>query len=237
MPNRSKPDLAIVRAGGAGDREAVLARLGLIPAWAKDPAIGSRMINARAETVSEKPAFRHAFRLRRCIVPVSGFYRWQRRGGQKQLYLIRRKDGAPMGFAGLWELWTDPATGGEVTSCAIITCEPNPLIAELHNRMPVILDQADYDAWLDPTRGGQELLRPCPEEWLEAVPVNSSHSDDATLLQREGQGLDPEQAALMDQGRGRPAPTGVQTRIGNVQHDRRMAVTKHLTPQLAVLRV
>jgi putative SOS response-associated peptidase YedK len=188
MSNRSNPDLAIIRAGRAGAREAVLAHLGLIPAWAKDPAIGTRMINARAETVSEKPAFRDAFRLRRCIVPASGFYRRRSRGSPKQLYLIQRKDGAPMGFAGLWELWTDPKTGAEITSCAIITCAPNPLIAELHDRMPVILDPADYDAWLDPTCGGQELLQPCPEEWLEAVPVSSMGQGGATLLQPKGEG-------------------------------------------------
>ena len=94
-----------------------------------------------------------------------------------------------MGFAGLWEVWTDPETGEEVTSCTIITCEPNPLLAELHNRMPVILDPADYEAWLDPTRGGRELLRQCPEEWLEAVPVKRQHDDGAAILQPEGQGL------------------------------------------------
>jgi putative SOS response-associated peptidase YedK len=188
MSNRPNPDLTIIRAGGAGEREAVVAHLGLIPAWAKDPAIGSRMINARAETVSEKPAFHDAFRLRRCIVPASGFYRRRSRGSPKQLYLIRRRDGAAMGFAGLWELWTDPKIGEEITSCAIITCAPNPLIATLHNRMPVILDPADYDAWLDPARGGQELLRPCPEEWLEAVPVNSPGRGGATFLQPQRQG-------------------------------------------------
>ena len=93
-----------------------------------------------------------------------------------------------MGFAGLWELWTDSTTGEEITSCAIITCEPNTVVAELHNRMPVILDPADYDSWLDPTCSGQELLRPCPEEWLEAVLVNSMANDGATFLQPEGQG-------------------------------------------------
>ena len=197
--NRPGHLLAIIRAGGRGSREAVPARLGLIPAWAKDPVIGSRMINARAETVTVKPAFRDAFRLRRCVVPVSGFYRWHRRGGgSRQLYLIHRRDGAPMGFAGLWEVWTDPETGEEVTSCTIITCAPTPLIAKLHNRMPVILDPPDYDVWLDPTRCDQELLRPCPEEWLEAVPVsmNSPSLDDATIIQPEGQGP-PTQGKLL----------------------------------------
>ena len=108
-----------------------------------------------------------------------------------------------MGFAGLWEVWTDPETGEEVTSCTIITCAPNPLIAKLHNRMPVILDPADYEAWLDPTRGGQELLRPCPEEWLEAVPVRASSRDDgATIIQPEGQGLATQGTLLEPRSRG-----------------------------------
>lgn len=185
--------LDIVREVG-GIRELVIARWGLIPAWAKDAAIGSRLINARAESVAEKPAFRAAFRARRCIIPASGFYEWRRRGsGPKQPFLIRRKDKQPMGLAGLWESWTDPKTGEVVTSCTIITTEPNALMAELHDRMPVILDPADYGAWLDPGRGGPELLRPCPEAWLEAVPVstrvNSPRNDDETIIQPEGEPL------------------------------------------------
>ena len=152
------------------------------------------MINARAEGVAEKPAFRAAFKARRCIVPATGFYEWQRRAaGGKQPFLIRRRDGAPLGLAGLWEAWTDRETGEEVTTCTIVTCEPNALMAKLHNRMPVILDPADYDAWLDPAQGGTELLRPCPEEWLEVVPVstrvNSPRNDDATIIQPEGEAL------------------------------------------------
>ena len=194
--------LTIIRQGEIeGGRELVTAKWGLIPAWAKDPSIGNRMINARAETVAEKPAFRDAFRARRCIVPASGFYEWQRRGnGPKQPYLIRRRDGAPVGFAGLWEAWTDRGTGEEITTCTIVTCEPNPLMAKLHNRMPVILDPADYDAWLDPARGGTELLRPCPEEWLEAVPVstrvNSPGNDDETIIQPSDEAL-PAQRTLI----------------------------------------
>jgi putative SOS response-associated peptidase YedK len=194
--NHPGRDLTIIRqSAGDGGRELVAARWGLIPAWAKDPAIGNRMINARAESVAEKPAFRAAFRARRCVVPASGFYEWRRRGkGPKQPYLIRRPGGAPLGFAGLWEAWTDRETGEEVTTCTILTCPANMLMAELHDRMPVILDPADYDAWLDPGRsGGPELLRPCPEEWLEAVPVstrvNSPANDDETIIQPEGEAL------------------------------------------------
>jgi putative SOS response-associated peptidase YedK len=149
------------------------------------------MINARAETVAEKPAFR----ARRCVVPASGFYEWRRRGkGPKQPYLIRRRDGQPMGFAGLWETWTDPATGEIVTTCTIVTCAPNELMAELHDRMPVVLDPADYGAWLDPADPrGADLLRPCPAEWLEAVPVstrvNSPANDYESVIQPEGEAL------------------------------------------------
>jgi putative SOS response-associated peptidase YedK len=160
------------------------------------------MINARAEGVSEKPAFRAAFRSRRCVVPASGFYEWRRRGrGPKQPYLIRRKDGAPLGFAGLWETWHDRTSGEEITTCTIVTCAPNELLAELHDRMPVILDPGDYDRWLAPEApGAEELLRPCPAEWLEAVPVstrvNSPANDDASILQPEGEALEVQGALL-----------------------------------------
>lgn len=189
-------ELTIIRrADGSAERELVPAKWGLIPAWAKEASIGNRMINARAEGIESKPSFRAAFRARRCIVPASGFYEWQKRGtGPKTPHLIRRRDGEPMGFAGLWETWQDRETGEEITSCTIVTCAPNELMAELHNRMPVILDPADYDAWLDPRDPrGSELLRPCPAEWLEAVPVstrvNSPRNDDETIIQPEGEPL------------------------------------------------
>src|SRR4051812_29045234 len=135
-------ELRIVRQAGDGAvRELAAVRWGLILAWAKEPSIGNKMINARAESIAEKPAFRAAFRSRRCIVPASGFYEWQRRGrSPARPYLIRRKDGKPIGFAGLWEGWRDPASGETVESCTVITCEPNELVAGLHDRMPVILD-------------------------------------------------------------------------------------------------
>jgi putative SOS response-associated peptidase YedK len=128
-------------------------------------------------------------------VPASGFYEWRRQGkGTKQPFLIRRKDGQPMGFAGLWETWTDRTTGEVVTTCVIVTCSPNELLAELHDRMPVVLDPKDYDAWLDSGDvRGAALLRPCPAEWLEAVPVstrvNSPAYGDEALVEPEGEEL------------------------------------------------
>jgi putative SOS response-associated peptidase YedK len=200
--NQPGRELKIVRQGEGGERELVTVRWGLIPAWAKDPAIGNRMINARAEGVADKPAFRSAFRTRRCIVPASGFFEWMRQGrGPKQPYLIRHRDGELIGFAGLWESWEDRATGEVVETCTIITCEPNALMAELHDRMPVILDPAHYDRWLDPSvPGAEELLRPCPAEWLEAVPVstrvNSPANDDESIIQPEGEPLGAQPALL-----------------------------------------
>src|SRR5262249_54941608 len=128
--NQPGRDLTIIRRAGEGTgRELVTVRWGLIPWWAKDPGIGYKMINARAEGITEKPALRDAFKARRCIIPADGFYEWRRRGGgPKQPYLIRRRDGQPMGFAGLWETWVDRATGEEITTCTIITCAPNELV-------------------------------------------------------------------------------------------------------------
>lgn len=140
-------------------REMTLVRWGLIPAWAKDPAIGNRMINARAETVAEKPAFREAFARRRCLVPADGYYEWQRVGRGKQPCCIRMRDGRPFAFAGLWEQWTRP-DGKVVETCAILTTEPNETLRPIHDRMPVILDPDNYDLWLDPGVRSEEKLRP-----------------------------------------------------------------------------
>jgi len=160
-----------------GERRFVRLRWGLIPSWAKDPSIGSRLINARAETVVEKPSFRTALRLRRCLVVADGFYEWQRRpDGGKQPYHIRLVDGRPFAFAGLWERWADP-TGAPVETCTILTTAANALMATIHDRMPVILDAADYAAWLDPERRDPvavlPLLAPYPPERMAAHPVSS----------------------------------------------------------------
>jgi len=174
------------------DDHRVLSRLrwGLVPSWAKDPGIGDKMINARAETVAEKPAYRRAFAKKRCIIPADGFYEWKRGpapagGGKpiKQPYFIHRRDGEPLAFAGLWETWKvpedlDPALGGPdgwLRSCAIVTGPPNSVLEPIHNRMPVVLPESAWAEWLDPDNHDVEaltrLLVPAPAEWFEAYAV------------------------------------------------------------------
>jgi putative SOS response-associated peptidase YedK len=170
---------------GAG-RELILVRWGLVPYWADDVSIGNRLINARAEAVERTPAFREAYRRRRCLVPADGFFEWRKVGKRRQPLLVRRKDGGLFAFAGLWERWKQP-DGQVLRSCTIITCPPNELVAPVHDRMPVILDPGDFERWLDPeAANGRELLKPCPAEWLEAVPVsarvNSPHNDDPECI-------------------------------------------------------
>lgn len=172
--------VAAVRARpGGSTREAVMLRWGLIPSWAKDPVIGNRMINARAESVADKPSFRAAFRRRRCLVPADGFYEWQKCNGAKQPFCIVRADGAPFAFAGLWEHWENAGAGAASTveSCTIVTTEANERVAPIHNRMPVILDPADYALWLDPQVADrpilEALLQPCPADDLAAWPVST----------------------------------------------------------------
>lgn len=152
------------------------ARWGLIPHWASDPAIGHRMINARAETLAARPAFRDALARRRCAIPADGFYEWQRRGRARQPFHLRRRDGQPLAFAGLWDVWRTPA-GERVASCTIVTVPANDLVAPIHDRMPAILDGAALDAWLDPRERVPAdlapLLAPCAVDWLEAWPVSS----------------------------------------------------------------
>jgi len=148
-------------------------RWGLVPFWAKDLSIGSRLLNARAETLSEKPAFRAAFARRRCLVPADGFYEWRKQGKMKQPLRIHRKDDDLFAFAGLWEEWTSP-DGSPLHSCTIITVAANELMAPIHDRMPAILRPQDEAAWLSrstPTDELMSLLNPYPEEDIEAYPV------------------------------------------------------------------
>ena len=160
-----------------GDRLFRMMRWGLVPHWAKDLSIGSRMINARSETIAEKPAFRSALRERRCLVMADGFYEWQRKGTIKQPHYVIKKGKSPFAFAGLWERWQPPEGGDAVESCTIITTEANVLVRTFHERMPVILDQEDFGLWLDPSVTEPQrllpLLKPYPAEKMEAYPVSS----------------------------------------------------------------
>lgn len=160
-----------VRSAG-NNRQLTMFRWGLVPSWAHDLAIGNRMINARAESAAEKPAFRSAFKHQRCLVVADGFYEWQKAGGNKQPFYIRMRDEKPFAFAGLWEEWKKSDTVLE--SCTILTTDANDLVKPLHDRMPVILDPKDYDAWLqdDPTKSGK-LLRPFQSEEMTLYPVST----------------------------------------------------------------
>lgn len=159
-------------------------RWGLVPSWAKDLSVGNRMINARAEGIAEKPAFKRAFARRRCLIPADAFYEWERRTGRdgrpagKLPYAFRRRDGRPMALAGIWEVWRDPADpdADPVRSCAIVTTTANSLMAPIHDRMPVILESGDWARWLDPATDLSvidALMKPAADDLLEAYPVSS----------------------------------------------------------------
>lgn len=155
-------------------REARRMRWGLVPRWAKDMSIGARLINARSEGIDTKPAFRAAFRERRCLIPADGFYEWLQTPRGKQPYRVVLISGALFAFAGLWERWRDPQ-GEPLDSCCIITCEPNELAAQFHNRMPVIIAPEDYETWLTGTpEQARALLRPYPSEAMRAYPVSAN---------------------------------------------------------------
>ncbi len=192
----------------AGGRELIEMRWGLVPYWAKDPAIGSRMINARSESVAEKPAYREPFRRRRCLVVADGFYEWKRLPGAKQPYFIYMEDRRPFAFAGLWERWKPRAgqldkiaapgkprvplsADGRLESCAFLTIGPNELMEPIHDRMPVILPPEHWDTWLDPDNddadGLATLLLPLPAERMRAHPVsthvNKPANDDPACIE------------------------------------------------------
>jgi putative SOS response-associated peptidase YedK len=181
-------------------RSLALLRWGLIPYWAKDPAIGNRMINARAESAAEKPAYRESFRRRRCLIPADGFYEWKHLGKLKQPHLIRRRDRLPFAFAGLWSIWRAPDRTASLETFTILTTDPNDLMRGLHDRMPVILDRRDYAAWLDPanrdTAALQALLLPAPTEGWEALPVSTRVNSPANDTQDCIEPLVPEPTAL-----------------------------------------
>jgi putative SOS response-associated peptidase YedK len=157
------------------ERHFSLARWGLIPSWATDASIGFKTINARAETVANKPAFRDAFLSRRCLLPADGFFEWQRSGREKQPFHFGMLDDSLFAFAGLWDRWRDP-TGTLIESCSILTTTPNSLLADVHDRMPVILHQQDYDLWLDPgfkdRKPLAKLLVPFDAAKMRSFPVS-----------------------------------------------------------------
>jgi putative SOS response-associated peptidase YedK len=160
-----------------GERRLVLLRWGLIPCWAADPKIGYRMINARAETAHKTPAFRAAFRGRRCLIAATGFYEWDKMGGTRQPFHIQRADGNPLAFAGLWEHWEEKEGKEVIESCTILTTTADGPVARLHDRMPVILEPEDFTLWLDPEERRvdrlRELLQPTAPGVLDMYPVSS----------------------------------------------------------------
>ena len=191
-------DVAAVRSRDRG-RQLSMLRWGLIPAWSKKPNIGYSLINARAETVASKPAFRAAYRARRCLIPADGFYEWARRGREKLPYLIGRKDGGMMAFAGLWECWFIPENvslprslaelmpGDAVETCTILTTRANEVLAPVHHRMPVVLPPELFDPWLE----GQAVpLDPYPAEEMDlravTTRVNNASNDDPGCVEPLG---------------------------------------------------
>ena len=178
--------VAVRIAASGAKRELTAFRWGLVPSWAKDVAIGSRMINARAETVAEKPAYRNAFKRRRCLIPADGFYEWKKApDGGKQPWRIALEGDAPFAFAGLWEQWMAPE-GSEVESCTIVTTDAAPDIAPIHHRMPVILDPVAYDTWLaGEPQEAQALLHPYGGKlraYRVSRQVNNVRNDDSSLF-------------------------------------------------------
>lgn len=186
------PSQPILALPNDGQSRADFFAWGLIPSWSKDPTIGARLLNARAETLAEKPSFRGPYRYKRCLIPADGFYEWKKTPGQgaKIPYRITLKDQKPFAFAGLWDEWLGP-DGSQVKSCVIITTAPNALVAEIHDRMPVILHPQDYAAWLSPeARAPQELqplLTAFPAAEMSAYPVgrlvNNARLDTPEMIQ------------------------------------------------------
>jgi putative SOS response-associated peptidase YedK len=190
--------VAAVRADAEGRRSLAMFYWGLVPSWAKEKSIGARMINARAETLGEKPSFRSAYRRRRCLVLADGWYEWQRSGAVKQPYFISFEDREPFGMAGLWESWRDPGSGEPLESCCIVTTQAAPELAVVHDRMPVIMPARCHDEWLDPgnpaTGSLDGLLVPWTLGGLTARPVsrrvNDARNQGADLVEPLG-GVDP----------------------------------------------
>ena len=182
-------DIAAIRTGDENQRELVTFRWGLVPSWAKDTAIGNRMINARAETVAEKPSFRAAYKRRRCLVLADGFYEWRKQEDGKTPYFITTADEPPFAIAGLWENWLDKETGVSLQTATLITTAASGFMQQLHHRMPVVLDPATAASWL---AGDNELLEFaaefCPDmrAWPVSKRVNSPRNDEPGLVDPQG---------------------------------------------------
>ena len=172
-------EVLAVAVGREGARQLGSFRWGLVPSWAKDPAVGNRMINLRAETVSEKPSFRRTLARRRCLLPADGFYEWKAmgKGRKKQPFFVRARDGSVLAIAGLWEVWKPRGEEDAewLRTCTVITTEPNAVVGPIHDRMPVLLPPAVWDTWLDQSNQDADalakLLVPAPDDLLEAYPV------------------------------------------------------------------
>jgi putative SOS response-associated peptidase YedK len=193
-PTQPVPVIRLVPEQAEPRRELVWLRWGLVPSWAQDASIGSRLINARAETAASKPAFRAAMRRRRCLVAADGFYEWRADGRKKQPHFIHFRDDRPFAFAGLWEAWEGPQHAA-LESCTLLTTEANDLVRPIHDRMPVILPPESYGAWLDPAvedpQALMRLLVPYPSGPLEAYLVsgfvNSPAHDSPQCIDRDAQ--------------------------------------------------
>lgn len=191
--------LVVRRHPESGARHLDPLRWGLVPRWASDPSVGSKMINARSEGIAEKPSFREAFRKRRCLVTADGFYEWRSEGKAKQPFAIGLAGGAPMALAGLWEGWRAP-DGSIMRTCTIVTGEANAKLAQMHHRMPMILPREAWPLWLGEEAGEPAdwlaLLRPCPPEqvlaWPVSARVNKVAENDAGLLARDPLAMPPE---------------------------------------------
>jgi putative SOS response-associated peptidase YedK len=194
----------IIRGGDAGAPVFVAANWGFAPSWNRDETGGRRPINARSETVAGGGLFRDAYRTRRALLPVDGFYEWHTVRGGKQPYAIAMATGAPFALAAIWDAWTDPRLGARIRTFAVLTCPANALMTEVHHRMPVVLAPEDHDRWLSDAPDPRELLRPYPSEpmrmWPVSARVNSPRNDGPDLLERV-----PDPAAEPD------APAPVET--------------------------
>lgn len=207
-------DVPVIRRGQSGERELAFVRWGLVPRWAKDPSIGAKMINARSETIAEKPSFRTAFRKHRLLLPTDGFYEWKQTPTGKQPIHIGMKDKGLFAFAGLAERWLSP-DGEVLDTCTIVTTQANAMLAPMHDRMPVILAPEHYERWLDVGHTDvADLFAPFPADAMTWYPVstrvNSVRNDDAQLIEPLRESTAPDVAAPAEEAPERPGPAQSQ---------------------------